>query len=204
MSDDVWRAPGREGTDGSRPGAGEPYVPAPEPGQAPTPGPYATPAAPSPGGWPSTGSVHPGAAPYGAPPASGSSSASPSGPATSSSPGPHATSSPVDPYATPSSPGAFATSDRHRDRVLGGAGYDSPAYRNDSAAVTSMIFGVLGIVVPGVCLLAVAFGHLARHRLRTSYEGGRGLAVAGLAMGYAMTAVWLGILLLFLTARTML
>ncbi len=107
------------------------------------------------------------------------------------------------PYVTPSS-SAFGTSERHRDRVLGGAGYDSPAYRNDRVAVTAMVLGVLGVVVPGLCLFAIAFGHLGLHRLRTSYEGGRGLAVAGLALGYAMTAVWTGLFLLFLSARTLL
>ena len=106
------------------------------------------------------------------------------------------------PYVTPSS-SAFGTSERHRERVLGGAGYDSPAYRNDRVAVTAMVFGVLGVVVPGLCLVAIAFGHLGLHRLRTSYEGGRGLAVAGLALGYAMTAVWTGLFLLFLSARTL-
>lgn len=106
------------------------------------------------------------------------------------------------PYVTPSS-SAFDTSERHRDRVLGGAGYDSPAYRNDRVAVAAMVFGVLGVVVPGLCLIAIAFGHLGLRRLRTSYEGGRGLAVAGLALGYAMTAVWTGLFLLFLSARTM-
>lgn len=111
---------------------------------------------------------------------------------------------PSEPAPTGSQADAFATSDRHRDRVLGGPGYDSPAYRNDSSAVMAMVFGVIGILVPGVSLLAIAFGHLARRRLRTSYEGGRGLAVAGLAMGYAMTAVWLALFLLFLSVRTML
>ncbi len=104
---------------------------------------------------------------------------------------------------TPSS-SAFGTTDRHRDRVLGGAGYDSPAYRNDPVAVSAMVLGVLGVVVPGLCLAAIALGHLGLHRLRASYDGGRGLAVAGLALGYAMTAVWTGLLLLFLSARTLL
>lgn len=107
------------------------------------------------------------------------------------------------PYV-PTSSSAFDTSARHRDRVLGGAGYDSPAYRNDRVAVTATVLGVLGVVVPGLCLFAIAFGHLGLHRLRTSYEGGRGLAVAGLALGYAMTAVWTGLFLLFLSSRTLL
>ena len=99
---------------------------------------------------------------------------------------------------------AFATSDRHRDRVLGGQGYETPAYRNDSFAVASVVLGVIGILVPGVCLFAVACGHYARRRLHRSYEGGRGLAMAGLALGYAMTAVWLGLALLYVSTRALL
>lgn len=82
--------------------------------------------------------------------------------------------------------------------MLQGAGYTTPAYRNEPVAVAAVILGALGILVPGLCLVAVALGHLALHRLRTSYDGGRGLAVAGLVLGYAMTAVWLGVLLLVL------
>lgn len=109
---------------------------------------------------------------------------------------------PGDPASASGHAGAFDTSDRHRAQVLGGRGYDSPAYRNDSVAVTAMVLGVVGIVVPGLCLIAVALGHLALRRLRTSYEGGRGLAVAALVLGYVMTAIWLSVLLLFLTARS--
>ena len=93
---------------------------------------------------------------------------------------------------------AFVTTERHRGRAPQGAGDTTPAYRNEPVAVAAVILGALGILVPGLCLVAVALGHLALHRLRTSYDGGRGLAVAGLVLGYAMTAVWLGVLLLVL------
>ncbi|WP_324650351.1 DUF4190 domain-containing protein [Georgenia sp. H159] len=149
MSEDQWRAPGRERSahDGAAPG---PYPPPPSPAGSPSP--YL----------------------------------------------------PPDPASQTARPGAFATSDRHRAQVLGGQGYDSPAYRNDSVAVTAMVLGVVGVVVPGVCLVAVALGHLALRRLRTSYEGGRGLAVAALVLGYVTTAIWLSVLLVFLTARSFL
>ncbi len=93
-------------------------------------------------------------------------------------------------------PPAFDTSERHRDQVLGGPGYHTPAYRNHRGAVAALVLGLVGIVIPGVALFAVAAGHLALHRLRDSYEGGRGLAVAGLVLGYAMVAVWLAVLVL--------
>src|SRR5690625_4192251 len=74
------------------------------------------------------------------------------------------------PYATPApeaapAPGswvhAFGATEEHRAQVLGGTGYTTPAYRNDSVAVTAMVLGILGVVLPGVCLLAIAFGHAA-------------------------------------------
>ena len=109
----------------------------------------------------------------------------------------HATSPPPSPYASPGpAPSAFGTSDRHRDHVLGGPGYHTPAYRNHPAAVTALVLGVVGIIVPGIALFAIAVGHLALHRLRSSYEGGRGLALAGLVLGYAMLALWLAVLAL--------
>lgn len=159
VSDDQWRAPGRE-TSG---GAG----PTPPAGPDPTaPGSYGPAPHPSPG--------HD---PYAAPP-----------PGSTPLPGSHTH--------------AFETTERHRAQVLSGAGYTTPAYRNDGLAVTAMVLGIVGILLPGVGLLAIAFGHAAVRRLRSSYQGGRGLAVAGLALGYAMTAIWLGILLLFLVVRS--
>lgn len=73
--------------------------------------------------------------------------------------------------------------------VLGGAGYTAPRERNDPFAVASLALGVLA-VLPGVGVLAVLCGHLALRRLPGSFAAGRGLAVAGLALGYALTALW--------------
>lgn len=90
----------------------------------------------------------------------------------------------------------FAVDERHRQRVFAGPGYTSPAYRNDRVAVAALVLGIVGVVVPGVCLLAVALGHLGVHRGRGSHHGGRGLAVAGLVLGYIMTVAWLAAALL--------
>lgn len=177
MSEDPWRAPGREGSAGSYGPAPDDYPPSPSyaPSDAPT-DPYASPGRPA------------GTDPYAAP-------------------GHHvAAKAPVraHPYAAPGEHAtAFAASDRHRDRVFSGAGYDTPAYRNDRLAVTAMVLGIVGVIVPGLCLLAIAFGHLALRRLRGSYEGGRGLAIAGLALGYGMTAIWLSIWILVLLAGSL-
>ncbi|MGW4411589.1 DUF4190 domain-containing protein [Nonomuraea sp. NPDC004702] len=55
-------------------------------------------------------------------------------------------------------------------------------------AITSLIFGVAGVVFiclygfPG--LFAVLFGHMARAEVRAGRRRGDGLAVAGLVLGY--------------------
>lgn len=136
------------------------------------------------------------------------------------------TSHPADPYAAPGYPAtppggyspappvgypaaprgpapAFAVDERHRARVLDGPGYTSPQHRNDRVAVAAVVVGLVGILVPGICLVAVALGHLGMHRVRTSYHGGRGLAVAGAVLGYIMTAVWLAVVILQLVLNNL-
>jgi hypothetical protein len=93
---------------------------------------------------------------------------------------------PADDGASVAFPGS-----EHVDRgaVLAGPGYTSAVVRNDPLAVAALVLGVLA-VVPGVGLAAVICGHLALRRLDGGYAGGRGLAVAGLALGYTITALW--------------
>src|SRR5258708_34365387 len=64
--------------------------------------------------------------------------------------------------------------------------------RSNSYAVASLIFGILSWflcpLVGGV--VAVVLGHVARGQIRRSGEGGAGLAIAGLILGYAHLAVF--------------
>lgn len=101
-------------------------------------------------------------------------------------------------------PDPFAVDQVERERILGGAGYSSPRLRTDGTAVAAMVLGVVGIVVPGLCLVAIALGHVGLHRLKRSYSGGRGLAIAGLVLGYAGLALWLSVLLLALVGEVLL
>ncbi|TYB91843.1 DUF4190 domain-containing protein [Micromonospora sp. WP24] len=57
------------------------------------------------------------------------------------------------------------------------------------AATASMVFGILGVLggwclfgLP--CILAVILGHLGLHETRKGTKSGRGMAVAGLVLGY--------------------
>lgn len=89
---------------------------------------------------------------------------------------------------------AFPGTERTDPRVLDGPGYTSTPPRNDPVAVAAMVLGAAA-VLPGVGILAVLCGHVALRRLRDPYRAGRGLAVAGLVLGYTLTALWLLVLL---------
>ena len=76
---------------------------------------------------------------------------------------------PAYPQQTPSPPAAYV--------------YGS---RTNSAAVASLVFGIVSwFLCPFVGgLLAVILGHVARGQIRRTGEGGGGLAIAGLILGY--------------------
>ncbi|MEV0968525.1 DUF4190 domain-containing protein [Microtetraspora glauca] len=58
-------------------------------------------------------------------------------------------------------------------------------------ATASLVFGILGVVggwcafgIP--CVLAVLFGHIALVETKSGRKGGRGMAIAGLILGYVV------------------
>ncbi|UYN84876.1 MAG: DUF4190 domain-containing protein [Microcella sp.] len=59
--------------------------------------------------------------------------------------------------------------------------------RTNTLALLSFIFCLLG------GLLGIVFGHIALAQIRRTGENGRGLAIAGLVLGYS----WLGFFLAF-------
>ena len=68
----------------------------------------------------------------------------------------------------------------------------TPPRRQSGAAVTALVFGVLGVFAGWCflglpCLAAVIAGHVALSQTRNGDVDGRGMAVAGLVLGYVMT-----------------
>lgn len=62
----------------------------------------------------------------------------------------------------------------------GSVGYQYPgAVGTDGYAITSLVLSLLGI-----SLLGVIFGHLSHKRIEQTGAGGRGMATAGLVIGY--------------------
>jgi hypothetical protein len=64
-------------------------------------------------------------------------------------------------------------------------------------AVASMIFGLLG-----GGLLAIIFGHIALSQLKRNPQGGRGMAVTGLVLGYLGLAVYIIVIIALAAAAS--
>ncbi len=70
--------------------------------------------------------------------------------------------------------------------------YGAPIHsqRTNVFAILALVFGILG------GLLALVFGHIALSQIRRTGESGRGMAIAGLVLGYISIVFWLVILLI--------
>lgn len=63
--------------------------------------------------------------------------------------------------------------------------------RTNNLAIVSLIFGIVAWVLCPIvgAIVAVITGHRARGEIRTSGEGGDGMALAGLILGYMNLAL---------------
>jgi hypothetical protein len=62
----------------------------------------------------------------------------------------------------------------------------------NSLAIVSLVAGIAGYVLPHpfiAGLVAIVTGHMARGQIRRTGEGGGGLALAGLLLGYIHFAI---------------
>jgi hypothetical protein len=64
-----------------------------------------------------------------------------------------------------------------------GFGYAPATPGTNGLAVASMVLGILWLWWLG-SLLAVIFGHIALGQIKRTNQGGRGMAIAGLVLGY--------------------
>jgi len=79
-------------------------------------------------------------------------------------------------------------------------GYPQPQPTN-GLALTSMITGIVGwVLIPILAsIVAIVTGHMAMSQLRQKPAGGRGMAIAGLVLGYSAIALW-GAIIIFIIA----
>lgn len=74
------------------------------------------------------------------------------------------------------------------------AEYGAPVPHTNSLAVASLVCSLAGLIVGISAIAGVICGHIALGQIRRTGEGGRGLAIGGLVVGYAV--IVLGILAL--------
>lgn len=74
--------------------------------------------------------------------------------------------------------------------------YQAPQWHPPAAngtnglAVASLVCSIIGWFIPVILgLLAIIFGHIARGQIRQRKQGGDGLAIAGLVMGYIQVPI---------------
>jgi hypothetical protein len=85
---------------------------------------------------------------------------------------------------------------QYRDVQVGQ--YQTPAATTDGLATAALICGIGQLIVGFPAgIAAIILGHKARRRIRQTGQGGSGMALAGLILGYVGTAGFVLLILLF-------
>jgi hypothetical protein len=72
------------------------------------------------------------------------------------------------------------------------------AAQTNPLAIASMVCGLAALVLGPLAIPAIVCGHIARGQIRRTGEGGRGMATAGLTLGYVVLIVGTALLVAFL------
>lgn len=75
----------------------------------------------------------------------------------------------------------------------------APARSTNGMAIAAMVLGIVWVYWIG-SILAVIFGHVALNEIRRTKQGGEGMAIAGIVLGWIGVGI-LAIVLLFWTTR---
>jgi len=67
--------------------------------------------------------------------------------------------------------------------------YNTSVQRTNGLAIAALVTGIIGASV-----LAIIFGHISMNQIKNRNEGGKGMAIAGLVLGY----VFLGIQIIWI------
>ena len=67
----------------------------------------------------------------------------------------------------------------------------APVVPTNVLAIVSLVTGILGLTfAPFISsIAAIITGHISLHQIKTTHEQGRGMALAGLILGYVMLAL---------------
>lgn len=130
-------------------------------------------------------------------PAAPSEPTAPSAPAAPSAPLPPAYTAP----AAPQHQAAPAPGYTQAPGYTAAPGYaQAPAAApTNTMAIVSMISSIIGWFAFGsLCIVGVILGHISLKQIKTSGEGGRGMALTGVIMGYIGIAGWvIGLIIFF-------
>jgi hypothetical protein len=78
---------------------------------------------------------------------------------------------------------------------------DTPQWRaqqTNPLAIASLVCGMVALVLSPLAIPAVIFGHIARGQIRRTGEGGNGMVMTGLILGYLSLAASTTLLVAFL------
>ena len=172
-------------------------------------------AGPAPGAPPGPAATNPGppapASPWGAPPPAGQWGAAGSAPSSSMQPPPPAgaplTSASPNPFAPPDPPAPYGPPGTYPPPGAGPYGQYPPPYPpsgfqhapTNGLAIASLVLGIVGWIPCGVgSIVAIVLGFVARSQIRASQgrQGGDGLALAGIILGFLAVALGIAILVI--------
>lgn len=76
--------------------------------------------------------------------------------------------------------------------MYGGYGYPPPQPKSQTNAILALVLSLIGFATCGVtAIVGVIFGHIAMGRIKRGEEDGRGMALAGVIIGYVVIAGWI-------------
>jgi hypothetical protein len=74
------------------------------------------------------------------------------------------------------------------------------AQQTSPLAIVSVVCGMVALVLGPLAIVAIVSGHIARRQIRRTGEGGRGMATAGLILGYAVLVVGTALVVAFVAS----
>ena len=74
------------------------------------------------------------------------------------------------------------------------------AQQTNPLGMASIVCAMAALVLGPLAILAIVFGHIARGQVHRTGEGGRGMATAGLILGYLVLVVGIALTVAFLAS----
>lgn len=72
------------------------------------------------------------------------------------------------------------------------SGPQAPPRKTNGLSVAALVLGLVGFISCGfTSILAIIFGHVALGQIRRDHTDGRGMALAGVILGWVLTGSWL-------------